>query len=52
MDNFKKSANQLWKESNTTLTFKTWLERERKKVNLYLTKNLKGIDGVNTSEFR
>ena len=22
MDNFNKSANQLWKESNTTLSFK------------------------------
>lgn len=27
----KKSANKLWKESNTTLSFKEWIERENKK---------------------
>jgi hypothetical protein len=32
MDNFKKSANQLWKESNTTLSFKDWLDRENAKA--------------------
>lgn len=26
-----KSANQLWRESNTTLSFKEWLEREKEK---------------------
>lgn len=26
-----KSANQLYKESNTTLTFKEWIEREKQK---------------------
>ena len=50
MDNFKKSANQLWKESNTTLTFKTWLEREKEKGQFIHNKKFKGIDGVNTSE--
>jgi hypothetical protein len=50
MDNFKKSANQLWKESNTTLTFKTWLEREKEKGQFIPNKKFKGIDGVNTTE--
>lgn len=27
----KKSANKLWKESNTTLSFKEWIDRENKK---------------------
>lgn len=27
----EKSANQLWRESNTTLSFKDWLNREKKK---------------------
>jgi hypothetical protein len=27
----EKSANQLWKESRTTLSFKNWLNREKKK---------------------
>ncbi len=26
-----KSANQMWKESGTTLTFKAWIEREKQK---------------------
>jgi len=26
-----KSANQLWRESKTTLSFKQWLEREKEK---------------------
>jgi hypothetical protein len=26
-----KSANQLWKESSTTLSFKDWIEREKQK---------------------
>jgi hypothetical protein len=50
MDNFKKSANQLWKESNTTLTFKNWLEREKEKGQFIPNKKFKGIDGVNTNE--
>jgi hypothetical protein len=28
-----KSANQLWKESGTTLPFKQWIEREKQKFN-------------------
>lgn len=27
----EKSANQLWKESGTTLSFKDWINREKKK---------------------
>jgi len=27
----KKSANKQWKESNTTLSFKEWIDRENKK---------------------
>ena len=27
----EKSANQLWKESGTTLSFKDWLNREKRK---------------------
>jgi len=50
MDNFKKSANQLWKESNTTLTFKTWLEREKEKGQFIPNKKFKGVDGIDTSE--
>lgn len=26
-----KSANQLWRDSNTTLSFKEWLQREKEK---------------------
>jgi hypothetical protein len=26
-----KTANQLWRESNTTLSFKQWLQREKEK---------------------
>ena len=27
----EKSANQLWRESGTTLSFKDWLNREKRK---------------------
>jgi hypothetical protein len=50
MDNFKKSANQLWKESNTSLNFKTWIEREKEKGKFIPNKKFNGIDGVDTSE--
>ena len=36
MDNFSKSANQLWKESNTSLSFKDWLDREKEKGKFHL----------------
>lgn len=31
----QKSANQLWKESKTTLSFKDWLNREKEKFMNY-----------------
>jgi hypothetical protein len=46
MDNFNKSANQLWKESNTTLSFKDWIEREKEKGEIIPNKKFKGIDGI------
>lgn len=50
MDNFSKSANQLWKESNTTLSFKDWLEREKQKGKFIPNKKFKGVDGVDTTK--
>lgn len=35
----KKSANKLWKESNTTLSFKEWIDRENKKKTEHQTGN-------------
>lgn len=46
MDNFNKSANQLWKESNTTLSFKNWIEREKEKGEIIPNKKFKGMDGI------
>jgi hypothetical protein len=50
MDNFKKSANQLWKESNTSLSFKDWLDREKEKGKFIPNKKFKGVDGVDTTK--
>jgi hypothetical protein len=50
MDNFKKSANQLWKESNTSLSFKEWLDREKEKGIFIPNKKFKGVDGIDTTE--
>ena len=50
MDNFIKSANQLWKESNTTLSFKDWLDREKSKGKFIPNKKFKGIDGFDTTQ--
>ena len=50
MDNFTKSANQLWKESNTTLTFKDWLDREKEKGKFIPNKKFKGVDGIDTTK--
>jgi hypothetical protein len=50
MDNFTKSANQLWKESNTTLTFKNWLDREKEKGKFIPNKKFKGVDGIDTTQ--
>jgi glycogen debranching enzyme len=50
MDNFKKSANQLWKESNTSLSFKDWLDREKEKGKFIPNKKFKGVDGIDTTK--
>ena len=49
MDNFNKSANQLWKESNTSLTFKDWIDREKQKGMFIPNKKYKGVDGFDSS---
>lgn len=50
MDNFTKSANQLWKESNTTLPFKNWLEREKEKGQFIPNKKFFNISGIDTTK--
>lgn len=40
ISNMRKSANQLWRESQTTLSFKEWLNREKEKF-----ANFNGNDG-------
>jgi hypothetical protein len=41
-----KSANQRWKESGTTLSFKEWIEREKQKFNYQSDdKKFVGADG-------
>lgn len=50
MDNINKSANQLWKESNTTLSFKDWIQREKEKGDFIPNKKFTGIDGVVTDD--
>lgn len=42
----EKSANQLWKESNTSLSFKDWLEREKSKGVFIPNKKFKAFNGV------
>ena len=49
MDNFSKSANQLWKESNTTLSFKDWLEREKEKGKFIPNKKFLNANGIDTT---
>lgn len=50
MDNFKKSANQLWKESNTTLSFKDWLDREKNKGKFIPNKKFLSVNGIDTTQ--
>jgi hypothetical protein len=50
MDNFNKSANQLWKESNTSLSFKDWLDREKQKGKFIPNKKFQGVDGFASSD--
>lgn len=49
MDNFTKSANQLWKESNTTLSFKDWLEREKDKGIFIPNRKFSNVNGIDTT---
>ena len=41
-----KSANQLWKESNTSLSFKDWLEREKSKGIFIPNKKFMSLGGI------
>ena len=50
MDNFKKSANQLWKESNTSLSFKDWLDREKEKGKFIPNKKFLSVNGIDTTQ--
>lgn len=43
-----RSANQLWKESNTSLSFKDWLEREKLKGVFIPNKKYLAFEGVDT----
>ena len=46
-----KSANQLWKESGSTLSFKNWLQREKDKGRFLPNKQLlefNSVDGEKT----
>jgi hypothetical protein len=49
LDN-NQSANKLWKESKTTLSFKDWLDREKEKGRFIPNKKFKGIDGLDTTQ--
>jgi len=42
----EKSANRLWKESNTSLSFKDWLEREKSKGIFIPNKKFLAFEGV------
>ena len=50
MDNLTKSANQLWRESGTSLSFKDWLDREKEKGKFIPNKKFKGVDGIDTTK--
>jgi hypothetical protein len=50
MDNFTKSANQLWKESNSTLSFKDWLEREKNKGIFIPNRKFLNANGIDTTQ--
>ena len=43
-----RSANQLWKDSNTSLSFKDWLEREKSKGVFIPNKKYLAFEGVDT----
>jgi len=50
MDNFTKSANQIWKESNTTLSFKNWLDREKEKGKFIPNKKFTEINDIDSTQ--
>jgi len=43
------SANQIWKESNTTLSFRDWIQREKDRGRFLPNKMLLGVDIDNNS---
>lgn len=43
-----KSANQLWRESGSTLSFKNWLEREKDKGRFLPNKQLKEFNSFDS----
>lgn len=45
--NLGKSANQIWKESGTTLSFKDWLQREKDKGVFLPNKKLMEFNDAN-----
>jgi hypothetical protein len=45
-----KSANQLWKESNSTLSFKNWLQREKDKGRFLPNKQLMEFNSFDSEE--
>jgi hypothetical protein len=45
-----KSANQLWKESGSTLSFKTWLQREKDKGRFLPNKKLIEFNSADGTE--
>jgi hypothetical protein len=50
-----KSANQIWRESGSTLNFKTWLQREKDKGRFLPNKQLiefNSVDGEKDSSAR
>lgn len=52
---FGKSANQIWRESGTSLTFKNWLQREKDKGRFLPNKKLmefNDVDGESTTKAR
>lgn len=43
---FGKSANQIWKESGSTLSFKDWLQREKDKGRFLPNKTLSEFNSI------
>jgi hypothetical protein len=45
-----KSANQIWRESGSTLSFKSWLQREKDKGRFLPNKQLIEFNSINGDE--